>query len=156
VTIGALIAGVSYFVAAVVHIALSGRLEHEDVWLQRLYLQLGDPNAGAPFAVAFSILAIAAVEEIVWRGWVMGALADAFGDRTAWIGSALLYALAHLPTVLLLADRWFGPNPLVVAAALGGGLLWGYVALRFERLGPAIFAHALFSWAIVSFPLSRM
>jgi membrane protease YdiL (CAAX protease family) len=155
-TIGALIAAVSYMIAAIGHAALSGTFAAEEVWVQRLYLQIGDPTVGAPFVVAFSVLAIAAVEEIVWRGWVMGGLADAFGARAAWLATAALYALAHVPTVFLLGDRYFGPNPLVLGAALGGGLLWGYIVMRFERLGPAVFAHALFTWGIMSFPLSRL
>ena len=44
---------------------------------------------------------------------------------------------------------------VLVAAALGGGLVWGHLYNRTGRLGPSLFAHALFSWAIVDFPLWR-
>jgi membrane protease YdiL (CAAX protease family) len=45
-------------------------------------------------------------------------------------------------------------NPLVVAAALGGGLLWGAMARAFGRLFPSVLAHVVFDWAVVMmFPL---
>jgi hypothetical protein len=30
------------------------------------------------------------------------------------------------------------------------------LALRIGRLGPSLFSHAIFSWAVVEFPLWRM
>jgi hypothetical protein len=33
--------------------------------------------------------------------------------------------------------------------------VWGRVVHRTGRLAPAVFAHAFFSWAIVSFPIWR-
>ena len=69
----------------------------------------------------------------------------------------MLYALAHLPTVLLLRDPFAGPNPLVVLAALGCGLVWGLIVARTGRLPVAIFSHALFTWCVaIQFPLWRL
>jgi hypothetical protein len=42
-----------------------------------------------------------------------------------------------------------GPNPLVPLAALGAGLVWGWMAQRYERLLPGIFSHVLFDWTVV-------
>ena len=86
---------------------------------------------------------------------VMPVLAGPFGVRKAWVGSTLLYSLAHLPTALLLRNPVAGPNPLLVGAALGCGFIWGYVANRTSRMMPAIVAHALFTWAVVEFPIWR-
>jgi hypothetical protein len=47
-----------------------------------------------------------------------------------------------------------GLNPVLVIAALGGGLLWGAMARLFGRLVPGMIAHVLFDWAVVIvFPL---
>lgn len=151
-TMGALVAGVLYLAANLLPTALfAGRAA--EGWLFRLYLQLGDPRDTAPPYVGVAVLATATLEEIVWRGWVMRALQRAHGSKVALIGTTALYALAHLGTMFVLRDPEAGMNPLVVTAALGCGLVWGAMALRFERLGPSLAAHALFSWAMALFPL---
>ena len=75
-------------------------------------------------------MAVAALEEISWRGFVYSLLEERLGTRRAWPATAVLYALAHLPTVFLLRDPFAGPNPLVVLAALGCGLVWGLIVAR--------------------------
>ena len=120
-------------------------------WLARLYLQLGHPDALRSNAalVATGMLVAAAAEEIVWRGLVRELLAEQLGSRFAWIYAAIAYAAAHLPTLWALRDPVAGLNPVLVIAALGGGLVWGAMARAFGRLPPAIVAHALFDWVVV-------
>jgi membrane protease YdiL (CAAX protease family) len=156
ITIGALIAGGCYMLAALVHLTLSGIEGIEEAWIMRLYLHIGDPRTTVSFTVGIAVLVIAAAEEVVWRGWVMASLVETLGEVRGWLGATALYALAHAATVVLLADPHAGPNPLLVTAAAGLGLLWGYLALRLGRLGPSLFAHALFSWAVVEYPLWRL
>ena len=124
-------------------------------WLARIYLQLGDTSNNRMLYVGAAVLVIAAIEELVWRGLVMRSLVRLVGPLRGWVFSSLLYALAHAATVGLLAHPVAGPNPLLPAAALGGGLVWGHLYNRTGRLGPSMFAHALFTWAIVDFPLWR-
>lgn len=153
-TLGALVAGVLYLAANLVPAALlEGR--PQEGWLWRLYLQLGDARSTAPPYVGAAILAVAGLEELVWRGWVMRALRIAHGPRGAFVATTLLYGLAHVGTAFMLRDVEAGLNPLVVLAALGCGAVWGALALRFERVGPSLCAHALFSWAVVLFPMWR-
>ena len=156
ITVGALLAVGMYMVATVVHLWLTGRGTPREPWMMRIYLQIGDPRTTARFAVGVGILALAAAEEVVWRGWVLGALSQIAKPTKAWLITTGLYALAHLPTVYLLRDPDAGLNPIIVAAAILGGLVWGFLALRIERLGPSIMAHALFSWAVVQYPIWRM
>jgi uncharacterized protein len=126
-----------------------------EIWLVSLYGQIGDPRvlqAHAP-AVAAAVALAALAEEIVWRGAVTQLLAERLGSRTAWIGSAGLYALALVPTAWAL-QTGEGLNPLLVIAAAGAGLFWGALARAFGRLVPSILAHALFDWAVLMmFPL---
>lgn len=154
ITAGAMVALVMYLISNLVPmVVLRGRVA--EGWLWRIYVQLGDPREVAAPYVGPAILVIAALEELVWRGWVMRALRTAYGARRALWLSAVLYAAAHAGTVLTLRDADAGPNPLIVMAALFGGLVWGALALRFERMGPSLFAHAFFSWATLLFPLWR-
>ena len=95
------------------------------------------------------MLGAAAAEEIVWRGFVQGELQAAFGPRVAWLGSALAYALAHVGTMFVMKDPIAGPNPLLVVAALGAGLVFASLRRTFGRVLPGIVAHAIFDWTVL-------
>ena len=154
-TLGAVVAGALYGVAHLVDQLVASHGSIREAWIIRVYLQAGDPNAPGHVVVGGAVFLIAAIEELVWRGLVMRTLEAVYGARSALIVTSLLYALAHVPTLYLLRDPVAGLNPLVVLAALGCGTVWGLVYLRTERLVPALFAHALFSWAVVEFPIWR-
>ena len=153
--LGAITAAFLYGIAMVAHLAITGPGSPRAGWIMRVYLQLGDPTVGPHMLRSAAVFGVAALEEVTWRGLVMRSLEGALDKKRAWLLSTLLFAVAHVPTVYLLADTSAGPNPLVVAAALGCSLVWGFIALRYRRLVPAIFAHALFSWAVVEFPIWR-
>jgi membrane protease YdiL (CAAX protease family) len=120
-------------------------------WLARLYLQFGDPAALRAHAVTIGVALVVATaaEEIVWRGLVTRMIAEVVGSRTAWIWAAVLYALAHTPTVWQLSDPVAGHNPLLVLAALVLGLVWGLLARVTGRLTPSILSHAAFDWCVL-------
>ena len=120
-------------------------------WLARLYLQIGDPsnlrkNVGL---VVLALIVMAIAEEIVWRGLVMSLLAELIGSHRAWVWAAVLYSIAHVPTIWALRDPVAGLNPVIVLAAFGCGLVWSGMARRFERLLPSIVAHALLDWTVL-------
>jgi membrane protease YdiL (CAAX protease family) len=153
--LGAITAAFLYGIAMVAHLAITGPGSPRAGWIMRVYLQLGDPTVGPHMLRSAAIFVVAALEEVTWRGLVMRSLEGPVGESRALLLSTALFAIAHAPTIVLLADASAGPNPLVVSAALGCSLVWGFIALRYQRLVPAIFAHALFSWAVVEFPIWR-
>jgi uncharacterized protein len=114
-------------------------------WLFSVYLLAGDP---AWTLNGLLLLLVVLCEEIVWRGWVQFELRQRLGSRRAWIVCALLYAAAHLPTLLTLEDAVAGKNPLLVLAALGCGLCWSFLAERTGRLLPGLLAHVVFSYFV--------
>jgi membrane protease YdiL (CAAX protease family) len=127
-----------------------------EIWLVSLYAQLGDPRLLQKYApaVGIAIVVTATAEEILWRGAVTRILEEHLGSQRAWIASAVLYALAHAPTMWSLRVPGASLNPLLVVAALGAGLVFGAMARHFGRLAPGIIAHALFDWVVVMmFPL---
>jgi hypothetical protein len=85
----------------------------------------------------------------------MGVLGAVHRPIRAWLLTTALYAVAYGPTVMLLRDEFAGPNPIVVVAALVGGLVWGFIAMRTGRLMPMVLAHALSTWAVVEYPVWR-
>jgi membrane protease YdiL (CAAX protease family) len=122
-----------------------------EAWMARLYLQFG-PGGDLKkqmVVVVAGLVAIAIGEEVLWRGVVTRLLEPLVGSRRAWIVSAFLYALAHLPTVFLLADDAAGHNPMLVLGALGAGLVWGGLARRLGRLSPGILSHVAFDWTVL-------
>jgi membrane protease YdiL (CAAX protease family) len=155
-TIGALGAGLLYAGGMAGRLLLAPAGSAEEAWVIRVVLHMGDPSEPTIHVLAAAVLVTAALEEVAWRGLVMPLLADSLGGVRGWLVTTGLYGLAHVPSLWLLSDVAAGPNPGIVGAALAGGFVWGYMALRFQRLGPAVFAHALFSWAMVEFPLWRL
>lgn len=154
-TIGAVAAGLLYAGAMAGRLLLAPQGSPQEGWVIRVVLHMGDPTDGAIHTLAALVFVTAALEEVAWRSLVMGALGDTLDLKRAWLLTTVLYAVAHLPAAWLLADPMAGLNPAIPGTALAGGFVWGYLALRFERMGPAVFAHAFFSWAMVEFPLWR-
>lgn len=120
-------------------------------WLLRMYLQIGDPKVLRDHVPAVVVaMALAAIaEELVFRGIVPALLEGVLGSRRAWIYSAVLFAAVQLPTAFALRTKEAGVNPLLPAAALFAGLVWGYMTRRWGRLWPAIISHALVDWCVI-------
>jgi uncharacterized protein len=154
-TIGALVAAVLYGVAMAAHALATSPPSPRAGWIVRIYACLGDPTAEGRHLVGGVVFLIAAFEELVWRGLVMRTLNESLGWLRSWGLQALLFGVAHVPTMFLLGDPKAGPNPLLVAAGVAYSLVWGRLAMRFDRLPPALFAHALFTWAVFEFPIWR-
>jgi len=155
-TFGFLAAVMLYFAALAGRKFLAPHGSVREGWVMRIYLQVGDPEMlqRRMLAIGLAVAIVAALEEISWRGYVYSMLEERIGTRRAWPATAVLYAAAHLPTVMLLRDPFAGANPLVVLAALGCGLVWGLVVARTGRLPVAIISHALFTWGVaIQFPL---
>jgi membrane protease YdiL (CAAX protease family) len=153
ITLAAVTAGVLYGAARIVASALAAHGSSHELWIMRIYLQIGEAGEPERRLLGAAVFAVAALEEIAWRGLLMRSIQGVAGPLRACVITTLLYAAAHLPTLALLRMPGAGYNPLVVLAALGCGLVWSLMVLRTGRLTPAILAHALFSWSIIEFPL---
>jgi membrane protease YdiL (CAAX protease family) len=146
-SIGALTASVLLVASWVARGALAPGGTVRQAWLYRVYLQLGDPETlQHSILLTGCLLLTAAAEEVVWRGMVLDALTERFGSRRGWIFAALAYALSLSPTLVSLKDPVAGLNPLLVTAALGCGIIWGFLAARLGRLAPGVFSHMAFSY----------
>jgi len=116
-------------------------------WLYRVYLQLGDPELLQHSVTLTALLLFLPIaEELVWRGFVLDLVSERLGTRHGWTVTTLLYAFALLPSVYLLRDPAAGLNPLLPIAALGCGLVWGFLAGRVGRLTPVVVSHMAFTY----------
>lgn len=86
--------------------------------------------------VVVAVVAAAVLEELFYRGFVLRALERRFGRHVALAGSAVLFGLIHFQA----------PD---IIALTGVGLILGWLALRYGRLGPAIWAHLAFNLTAV-------
>lgn len=152
-SIGALIAALVFGGAYGVQRLLFAPGSSKSVWLYHIALQLGSVRPTPKLFIAVAI--VGALEELVWRGLVLSALTDGLGTRRAWPVAALLYATAHLPTVVTLGDPMAGPNPVLPLAALGAGLVWSFGARLLGRLPPLMVSHAIFTYFAVLLLLPR-
>lgn len=91
----------------------------DDVWgIIALFVIVG---IGAPIA-----------EELFYRGLSQHAIAKRFGARLAVLIGAAFFGFSHL-------------QPLQFLGLFAFGLVLGFLTDRFDRLGPAIFAHMGFN-----------
>ncbi len=124
-------------------------------WLVNVYLLLGNPGAPTNYGTSIALFFVGGAEELAWRGLVLDSLEGKLGALRAALVTSALWAFAHVPTIYRLGDELSGYNPLLVAAAFGCGLVWSFLRYRTGRLFPAVISHAIFSWAVVQFPLWR-
>jgi uncharacterized protein len=72
------------------------------------------------------------VEELFYRGMLLATVRRRFGSRIAIGASATIFAAAHFEL-------------LQFPALLALGLVLGYLAVRYERIGPCIWVHSTFN-----------
>lgn len=157
--LGALIAMVLYLGAMLGRYVLTPSGSPREQWLMRLYLQLGDAEVFQRqiVPVSLAIATIAILEEIAWRGLGYGIAEKKWGPRRAFPLLIVLYGVAQLPTLFVLAAPGVGYNPLLLFAALGCGIVWTFLVATTGRLPVAMASHALFTWLVtVQFPLWKL
>jgi membrane protease YdiL (CAAX protease family) len=102
-------------------------------------------------AVVLGAVITAPLEEVFWRGGVQPLATSLLRDR--WpglaarpggtvIGTTILYAAFHVATAQI----------ALVAAALLGGLVWGWLMERTRSLGATMLAHGLWTGLMLLFP----
>jgi membrane protease YdiL (CAAX protease family) len=147
IAIGVIVAFLLLFASWAARATLTPPGTSRSAWLFSIYLQLGDPELiQRSFVLTVVLLVIALCEELIWRGMVLEELNERLGTRAGWVVAALLYCLASLPTAYLLRDSVAGPNPLLVFATLGCGLVWTFLAGRLGRLVPSAVSHMVFTY----------
>ena len=102
----------------------------------RLYASF---RALPPAIASLALLPVITGEELVWRGLVQTELVRRLGRWTGVVLAALAYALAHAPL----------GSPLLVAAALLCGMVWGTLRAATASLVPSLLAHLV--WDILVF-----
>lgn len=112
----------------------------------------GNPLLGmfmqaAPWQVVFLATLVVVIgpafEELIFRGWLLGGLREAWGDRRALLVSSLLFAFIH-------GDPWATPALLLL------GWVFGLVYLRTGSLYASILLHAMWNGTTFIILLANM
>ena len=112
---------------------------------------LVDSASGAGMVVLYVFVAMGApiVEELFFRGLLLRSLMRRTSPTWAIVISGALFGIAHpqdLPAEALI---------LVMVSLAALGMLLAWLAIRFDRLGPAIVAHMVFNAWTLTFLLAR-
>lgn len=93
---------------------------------------------GAGYLVLSLFIALGAplVEELFFRGLLQRSLLRRFSPAVAIGLGGLLFGLAHL-------------DPITIPGLTAFGIVAGWLAYRYQRLGPAIWAHVFFNLVTV-------
>ena len=96
---------------------------------------------GVGFAVKAFVFVVLAplVEELFFRGLLLRSLVRRFGPTTAVVVSAACFGIAHF------TPGTVGSFVALFAALSGFGAVLAVLVLRYDRLGPALVAHAAFN-----------
>ena len=91
---------------------------------------------------------IVLAEELLWRGVVTRFLMERLGSGWGIVAGAIVYTLAH----------WATFNPLLLLAAFGCGLFWGWLYAAADNLIVPFASHLLWDVLLlfVSSPLGKV
>ncbi|SER93230.1 CPBP family intramembrane glutamic endopeptidase [Corynebacterium cystitidis] len=111
-------------------------------------LARGGQSAGAFFALLLLAVGVGVVEEVIYRGVVVGAMARQFSLPAVVWGSGALFGLAHAVNI-------FGgqaPSQTVqqVLSTAVSGVAYAVFYLYVRRLSPLIMLHATWDFVILS------
>lgn len=106
----------------------------DDADLSEAARELTESAEGWGIALLVLVVAVGApvIEEVFFRGMLLGVLRARFSDTVAVITSSLVFGIAHLQLLQLPALVLFG-------------LVTAILVVRYDRLGPAIWAHVAFN-----------
>ncbi|MFA6023868.1 MAG: CPBP family intramembrane glutamic endopeptidase [Candidatus Gracilibacteria bacterium] len=94
---------------------------------------------GMPFAVTMLFAPI--FEELIFRGWILGALRRRYSVTRAIVFSSLLFGLWHFKNIFYF--DWGDLAYQMVYAAVVVGPLLGWVAMKVKSVWPGVILHYL-------------
>ena len=103
-----------------------------DAEQQEVITMFEDASDTSLALLAFSVAILTPfAEELLFRGFILGMLLKRYSDTQSIVISSLIFAIAH--------------EPIAMALAFGGGLLYGWVRVRTGSILPGMIAHAIWN-----------
>ncbi len=88
----------------------------------------------------FGFLLTAFVQEVIFRGYVMTILESRYSKNVVLMASAILFSQVHAP---------FPPLLLSVFLTFTGGIVWGWLFMRFRNIYLLTVSHAILNFVFV-------
>ena len=77
---------------------------------------------------AFSVSILTPIlEELLFRGFILGMLLKCYNEKVAILISAIIFAIVH--------------EPVAIGMAFGGGLIYGWLRVRTGSIVPSTLTH---------------
>jgi len=97
----------------------------------------------------FAFILQAGTEELVFRGWMMGRLAERYGLWVGVIGNSILFTLMHVDSGALVALGLFG-IALFTSATLLFSIFLSLLVIRERSIWGAAAWHASWNWMFIT------
>jgi len=97
----------------------------------------------------FAFILQAGTEELVFRGWMMGRLAERYGLWVGVIGNSILFTLMHVDSEALVALGLFG-IALFTSATLLFSIFLSLLVIRERSIWGAAAWHASWNWMFIT------
>lgn len=119
------------FVILPIHVVIT-LLVFPDAEQQEVITMFEDASETSIAILAITVAIITPfTEELLFRGFILGMLMRRYSDTQAIVISSLIFAIAH--------------EPIAMALAFGGGLLYGWARVRTGSILPGMIAHAIWN-----------
>lgn len=99
---------------------------------QEVITALEEMSQSSAIITAFSVSILTPIlEELLFRGFILGLLLRCYNDKVAIVISAILFAIVH--------------EPVAIGMAFGGGLIYGWLRVKTGSIIPSTIAHMVWN-----------
>ena len=103
-----------------------------DAQEQEVITALEEMSKVSALITAFSVSILTPIlEELLFRGFILGMFLKCYNNNVAIFLSALLFAIVH--------------EPVAIGMAFGGGLIYGWLRIRTGSIIPSMIAHMIWN-----------
>ena len=118
---------IDIFVVKPLHVAISFYF-FPDLQEQEVITALEEMSQISAIITAFSVSILTPIlEELLFRGFILGMLLKCYNEKVAILISAIIFAIVH--------------EPVAIGMAFGGGLIYGWLRVRTGSIVPSTLTH---------------
>lgn len=104
---------------------------------QAVITALEEMSQFSAILTAFSVSILTPIlEELLFRGFILGMLLKCYNEKVAIVISAIIFAVVH--------------EPVAIGMAFGGGMIYGWLRVRTGSIIPSTIAHIFWN-SFISF-----
>ncbi len=118
---------IDIFIVKPLHIIIAFNF-FPDLQKQEVITALEEMSQISAIITAFSVSILTPIlEELLFRGFILGMLLKCYNEKVAILLSAIIFAIVH--------------EPVAIGMAFGGGLIYGWLRVRTGSIVPSTLTH---------------